>query len=107
MDEVKEFAKEQAEIFNIFSNEKRILIFWALSQCEMQVNEIASAVGTSAQNTSQHLRLMKGKGILTSRREGQAIFYKIAENRIGKYCRYLHKKNLEKLRKLNDEKVSP
>jgi len=44
-------------------------------------------VNGSLQNTSQHLHLMKNKGILTSRREGQTIYYRIVENELMKDCR--------------------
>jgi len=53
----------------------------------MSVNEIAQAIHSSLQNTSQHLRLMKGQGILDTRRAGQTIYYRIADNEIGNYCR--------------------
>jgi len=89
---MKAEAEKQAEIFSIFSNAKRVLIFWFLNETEMSVNDIADAIGTSLQNTSQHLRLMKGKGILTSRRDGQTIYYRISSNEIGRFCRIIHEK---------------
>jgi len=55
------------------------LILWVLAKGEKSVGEIAAAVEASLQNTSQHLRLMKDRGILTGRREGQTIYYRIAD----------------------------
>jgi len=92
-----ELAEKQADIFSIFSNAKRVLIFWALDGREMSVNEIARVIDSSLQNTSQHLRLMKGKGILTSRREGHTVYYRIADNEIGKYCLLILRDNMERL----------
>jgi len=89
---MKEQAEKQAEIFSIFSNTKRVLIFWILTEKEMSVNEIADAIDASLQNTSQHLRLMKGKEILTTRRDGQTIYYSISDNEIGQFCRIIHEK---------------
>ena len=65
--------EEQAEIHHIFSNPSRLLILWELEAQEMSVGEIAEKIGATLQNTSQHLRLMKDRGILEARREGQTV----------------------------------
>jgi DNA-binding transcriptional ArsR family regulator len=96
--DVKQLAESQAEIYRIFSNSNRIQIFWLLMENEMSVNDIAEAIGTSVQNTSQHLRLMKTSGILDTRRDGQTIFYRIADTDIGHYCRRILEKNLAEFR---------
>jgi DNA-binding transcriptional ArsR family regulator len=80
-------AKEQANIYRIFSNENRLLILWLLSERPMSVNDLSDAIGASIQNTSQHLRLMKTANILESQRNGQSIIYSIANSEIGRYCR--------------------
>jgi ArsR family transcriptional regulator len=53
---------------------------------EKSVTEIAEAIGASLQNTSQHLHLMKEKGILCSRREAQTIYYSLAKTNIAENC---------------------
>jgi len=80
-------AKEQAEFHQVFSSERRILILWLIESHELPVSEIAERIGASIQNTSQHLRLMRDKGILDSRREGQTIYYSIKNNILGNNCR--------------------
>ena len=65
---------------------------------EMSVNEIAEAIDASVQNTSQHLRLMKAASILDTRRDGQTIYYRIADTDIGNYCRRILEKNLAEFR---------
>lgn len=82
-------VEEQAQIHQVFSNSWRILILWVLENQENSVGEIADAIGTTMQNTSQHLRLMKDKGILESRREGQTIYYRIADSDLGRNCKVL------------------
>ena len=72
-----EQAKQQAEFCRVFGNAKRVLILWVLGTEEMSVSDIASTLGTSLQNTSQHLRVMKDRGILSSRREGQTKYYRV------------------------------
>ena len=75
-------AERQAEICKIFSNPTRILILWALSEDELSVGEIANIVNASIQNTSHHLRIMKDKGVLNARRQGQTIFYAIQDREL-------------------------
>lgn len=87
---MKVLAEERADIYRIFSNDKRILIFWLISEEEMSVNDIAETIGTSIQNTSQHLRLMKDKGIVKSRRNGKEIYYQVTNNDVGNFCRQIN-----------------
>lgn len=95
---VKQLAESQAEIYRIFSHSNRIQIFWLLMENELSVNEIAETINASVQNTSQHLRLMKTANILDNRRNGQTIYYRIAENDMGNYCRRILEKNLAEFR---------
>jgi DNA-binding transcriptional ArsR family regulator len=75
-------AEAQADLCRVFNHPTRVLILWALADRELSVGEIAAAVEASLQNTSQHLRLMKDKDILTCRREGQTIYYRVADLRL-------------------------
>ena len=88
-EETLALAEGQAEICGVFGNTNRVLILWVLGKQEMSVSEIASAIDCSLQNTSQHLRLMKDKDILASRREGQTIYYRIKQNEFMEGCRLL------------------
>ncbi len=87
--EIKVQAREQAEICAIFGNTRRILILWVLGKDEMSVTDIAANIDASLPNTSQHLRLMKDKGILISRRDGQTIYYSIARNSLTMVCKLM------------------
>jgi DNA-binding transcriptional ArsR family regulator len=62
------------------------LILWSLSERELPVSEIANEVGTSLQNISQHLALLKEHNIVSARRDGQTIYYRIAETEWLKEC---------------------
>jgi DNA-binding transcriptional ArsR family regulator len=86
-----ELAKQQAEICKVFGNANRVLILWVLGNQEMSVGAVARAIDSSLQNTSQHLRLMKDKGILVSRREGRTIYYRIGGYRLIQDCRILQR----------------
>lgn len=94
--EIKELANKQAAVCSVFSNPTRVLILWMLVDSEKCVGEIASTVGASLPNTSQHLRLMKEGGILSSRREAQTVYYRIADNRITNTCQLLTRAQLDR-----------
>jgi DNA-binding transcriptional ArsR family regulator len=98
-----ERAQQQAEICKIFGSINRILIVWALGDQEMSVGEIAEAIESSLQNTSQHLRLMKDKGILRSRREQHTIYYRVAAHELVEGCQILQ----HALQKMSSENRKP
>ena len=93
---LKTLARQQAEICSIFGSTRRVLIAWTLGKQEMSVSDIAEAIGSSLQNTSQHLRLMKDKKVVQSRREGHAVYYRIAENDKMAKCSVLLNSPLDK-----------
>ena len=78
--DILELAQKQSEVCSVFGNPSRVLIVWALGERELSVSDIASAIECSLQNTSQHLHLMKDKGILTSRRDGHTIYYRVNDD---------------------------
>jgi ArsR family transcriptional regulator len=88
---VRELAERQAERCRLFGNASRIMILWSLSDRELPVTEIADEVGTSLQNISQHLALLKEQNVVSARRDGQTIYYSIAENKWLKICPILTK----------------
>ena len=88
---LKELAERQAELCRLFGNTSRILIVWSLSSGELSVSEIADEVGTSLQNISQHLALLKEHGIVKARRDAQTIYYRIADNKLLSDCPILSK----------------
>jgi len=91
---LEELARKQTALCKVFSSTRRILIVWVLGNEEMAVTEIARSIGASMQSASQHLRLMKDKGILTSRKDGQAVLYRVAQNELIKNCMILEQSPL-------------
>lgn len=85
-------AEELAELCGILGNSHRIRIIWALRDRELTVSEIADEIEASLQNTSQHLRLMKNKGVLQSRRDGREIHYRITDTDFTRVCPVFLKK---------------
>jgi len=79
-------AEEQAKFCSVFSNARRVQILWALADGELSVSAIAEAVDSSLQNVSQHLSIMKDYKIVSSRREGQTIYYRIEVESLADQC---------------------
>ena len=83
-------AKAQARLCSTFGNHRRVLILWCISAQEKSVSTIAEEINATMQNTSHHLRIMKERGVLVSRRDGQTVFYRVADNDLMRNCRLLH-----------------
>jgi DNA-binding transcriptional ArsR family regulator len=79
-------AEKQAALCRVFGNSRRLLILWLLSKDELSVNEIAARAGSTLQNVSQHLSLLRKAGVVVTRREGQTIYYRIADHECIRNC---------------------
>lgn len=59
----------------------RLKILCTLGDGELSVQDLVEAVGTSQSNISQHLAIMKDKGILASRKDANRVFYRVGDVR--------------------------
>jgi ArsR family transcriptional regulator len=82
----KAIFEMQAEICKTLTNPKRIEILNALKGEEKTVSELVTALGASKANVSQHLAVMRHKGILSSRRVGVNIFYRVTNPKVIDAC---------------------
>ncbi|MFQ6021354.1 MAG: ArsR/SmtB family transcription factor [Acidiferrobacterales bacterium] len=63
----------------------RLKILCILGGCtEVSVQDIVERVGTSQSNISQHLSILRDKGILAFRKDANKVYYRIEDNRIVK-----------------------
>ncbi len=79
---MKEIYELHAEICKVFSNPIRLEILNLLRDSEMSVSELIEKTKLSQVNISQHLAIMKYKGIVSSRRNGKNVHYKLTNPRI-------------------------
>ena len=63
------------------SHPLRLKILCTLGDNEVSVQDIVDQVGTSQSNISQHLAILRDKGILTSRKDANRVFYRVSDNR--------------------------
>ena len=83
---VIEIAEKQAALCRVLGSARRLIILWLISQGELSVNDIAERVGSSVQNISQHLSLLKRSGFVSARRDGQTIYYQLADEEYLRQC---------------------
>ena len=59
----------------------RLKILCILGDSEFSVQDIVDTVGTSQSNISQHLGILKDKGVLATRKEANKVFYRVSDER--------------------------
>ena len=59
----------------------RLKILCILGNREVSVQEIVDCVGTSQSNISQHLAILREKGVLRTRRAANRVYYRISDER--------------------------
>ncbi len=95
----KELYKIHAEMCKVFSNSTRLEILNLLKDKELSVTELTAETKLSQANVSQHLSIMKSKGILVSNRKGKNIYYKLSNPKIIKAFDIIREVLIEKLKK--------
>ncbi len=63
------------------SHPLRLKILCTLGEEEVSVHDIVSRVGSSQSNISQHLAILRDKGILNARKDANRVFYRVNDSR--------------------------
>lgn len=69
----------KASIFQALANPTRIAIVEALRNGELPAGAIIEQLGIEQANASQHLAILRGKQIVSSRKEGNQVFYSVRD----------------------------
>ena len=96
---MKELYEIHAEMCKVFSNPTRLEILNLLRNKKLSVTELIEKTKLSQANISQHLSIMKTKGIVTSNRNGKNIYYKLANPKIIKAFDIIREVLIEKLKR--------
>ncbi|MHB8909060.1 MAG: ArsR/SmtB family transcription factor [Syntrophales bacterium] len=83
---MEEIYELQADVCKIFANAKRLEIINLLKDRETSANELLEKIGLSKANLSQHMAILKAKGVVLTRREGVNMYYRIANPKIIQAC---------------------
>lgn len=70
-----------SDVFQQLCDPTRLRILWILAHSEQCVNNVACLVGMSTSAVSHHLRTLRQTGLITNRREGKEMYYKLAEDK--------------------------
>jgi len=86
-----------ASICQTLANPKRLEVIDRLRDGEQSVSELAQAMKIGQANLSQHLAVMRQKGIVATRREGLNVYYRLSNPKIIKACDLMRQVLLEHL----------
>ena len=103
MENQKDLYKLHAEFCKFMSNPKRIEILFLLGEKEMCVDEIATVMEVKVPNISQHLAVMREKGVVEVRRDGTKMFYKLANPKTLQACIIMREAMVEQMEKQFDK----
>jgi ArsR family transcriptional regulator len=77
----EEDIQQAAQAIKAIAHPLRLKILCVLGNLELSVQEIVEQVGTSQSNISQHLAIMRDKGVLTTRKEANWVYYRTGDLR--------------------------
>jgi len=76
-----------ARYFGVLSQPTRLKILHAICQDERSVSVIVEETGATQTNVSRHLALMLHAGVVSRRREGNTVYYRVANPEFVEICR--------------------
>jgi ArsR family transcriptional regulator len=77
-----ELTALHASVCKGLADPKRLLIINALRDGEKTVSQLCDAAGITQANASQHLAVLRDKGLVETRRSGQWVYYKVTSDKI-------------------------
>ncbi len=80
------FEKASA-YFALLSEASRLRIIQTICYQERSVQEVVAQTGLPQPNVSRHLSLLHRSGVLSRRREGTSVFYKVSDQTLTDLCR--------------------
>ncbi len=80
----------EMEMFKAFSHSKRIKIIRLLCMEERSTAQLIKILKLPKANLSQHMSILKSVGLISSRKEGVQVFYKLADAKLTTVCRNMN-----------------
>ncbi len=81
--------RRHAEVCQVLTDPKRLMLIDALAGAERSVGDLAEALGITLANASQHLGVMRHAGLVETRRHGTTVLYHLSEPDIVAACRII------------------
>ena len=76
-----EHIEQASRAMKAMSHPLRLKILCVLGDREVSVQDIVDSVGTSQSNISQHLAILRDKGVLRTRKDANRVFYRVGDTR--------------------------
>ncbi len=80
------FYEIKAQVISVLANAKRLQIIEILGKSERTVSELAAELDIAQATTSQHLAVMRKTGVVETRKEGNFVYYRLADAKIAEAC---------------------
>ena len=77
----EEDIQQAAQAIKAIAHPLRLKILCVLGDQEVSVQDIVEQVGTSQSNISQHLAILRDKGVLATRKDANRVYYRIGDLR--------------------------
>ena len=94
----REIFEIHAGLCRTLANPKRLMIIAVLAKHELSVGELANVLGLPMSNVSQHLRALKDRHVVRSRKEGQTVYYSLTDQRMIQACNTLRAVLLDQMK---------
>ncbi len=88
--ELRAAADQACRLMKVLSNPDRLLLLCQLAQGETRVGELEQQVGVSQPTLSQQLGVLREEGLVSTRRDGKAIYYRIDSPQAQAVMQTLH-----------------
>lgn len=88
--EMEHNSDRAAALLSSMANARRLMMLCHLVEGEQSVGALADRVGLSQSALSQHLAKMRALGLVTPRREGQTMYYRLASREVMAVLETLH-----------------
>ena len=88
---MRDRAGDAAKLMKALSNPRRLMIMCELHKGERSVGNLETLIGLRQSPLSQHLAKLRSDGWVKTRRDGQTIYYSLADRRVGQLIALLYK----------------
>ncbi|WP_234984256.1 ArsR/SmtB family transcription factor [Roseivivax jejudonensis] len=80
LEQLENRADHVAGLLSLMGNSRRLLILCRLAEGEASVGALQAQIGLGQSALSQHLAKLRAAGVVATRRDGQSVFYRIADD---------------------------
>jgi len=93
--DMQDSAGKACGLLKAMANEARLMVLCQLIEGEKSVTELQEAIGLSQSAMSQHLAVLREQEIVSTRRDGQSVYYRVANDHAMAVLETLHREYCE------------